>query len=124
MNEKFSKPAEDLFDNVSDYIDLKADNIKLRTVKGLSEMASCFISFMLILFVLAMICIPLALIGILFLGDILGSYGLSSLIVMAFFLIILVLLLIFGKRLFAGRFVRMFSKLFFEKDDEEELQEH
>ena len=36
MENRFTKPAEDLVSGTADYVNLKIDELKLRTVKGLS----------------------------------------------------------------------------------------
>ena len=36
MESRFTKPAEDLVSGTADYVNLKIDELKLRTVKGLS----------------------------------------------------------------------------------------
>ncbi len=119
MNNEFSKPGEDFIKSASDYVDLKIDDLKLRTAKGLSLTISRLLSMILMLSVVSIVLMALAFGSVLFLGDIIGSYGLACLIVAAFFLIVLAILFVLRKKLFVNGFVKLFINLFFNEDDKE-----
>jgi len=117
MSEEFTKPAEDLFKSASSCLDLKIDDLKLRTAKGLSITAGKILGMMLILSVVSIILMALAFGVVLLIGEAIGSYGLACLVVAAFFIVLLVILLLLRKKLFVNGFVRLFVNLFFNEDE-------
>ena len=114
----FSKPAEDLSREAREYIDLQIDNVKLRTVKGLSVTASKLVGFILIIGVASSLILALSFGLILLAGELIGSYAWSAIGVAA--LLGLGLWILIRKRdtLFKDTFVPLFIKLFFNDDDE------
>ena len=119
MNNEFSKPGEDFIKSASDYVDLKIDDLKLRTAKGLSLTISRLLSMILMLSVVSIVLMALAFGSVLFLGDLIGSYSLACLIVAAFFLIVLAILFVLRKKLFVNGFVKLFINLFFNEESKE-----
>lgn len=112
----FTRPVEDLEKQASDYIDLRIDDLKLRTAKGLSMTLSKLVYLVLVLFVVSIILISLAIGGVMGIGELLGSYAGGAAIVAGFFLLVLGVLVLLRKRLFRDSFIPMFIKMFFDED--------
>lgn len=115
----FSKPAEDLSKSVREYVDLKVDDLKLRTVRGLSLSVSKILSMILIVGVVSTILLALSFGLILLFGELIGSYGWAALIVAGVLCLILAVLFSLRNKLFRDSFVQLFVKLFFGSGDEE-----
>ena len=113
---EFTRPIEDLGKEASEYIDLRLDDLKLRTAKGLSMTLSKLLYMLLILFVVSIILTAVAIGGVMLLGELIGSYAGGAAIVAAFFLLILGVLLLLRKKLFRDTFVPLFVKMFFDDD--------
>ena len=113
---EFTRPLEDLGKEASEYIDLRLDDLKLRTAKGLSMTLSKLLYMLLILFVVTIILTAVAIGGVMLLGELIGSYAGGAAIVAAFFLLILGVLIMLRKRLFRDTFVPLFVKMFFDED--------
>lgn len=113
---EFTRPLEDLGKEASEYIDLRLDDLKLRTAKGLSMTLSKLLYMLLILFVVTIILTAVAIGGVMLLGELIGSYAGGAAIVAAFFLLILGVLIMLRKRLFRDTFVPLFVKMFFDDD--------
>ena len=113
---EFTRPLEDLGKEASEYIDLRLDDLKLRTSKGLSMTLSKLLYMLLILFVVSIILTAVAIGGVMLLGELIGSYAGGAAIVAAFFLLILGVLIMLRKRLFRDTFVPLFVKMFFDDD--------
>jgi len=123
MNE-FTKPVENLSKSAADYANLKLDDLKLKTVKGLSISLNHLLSMILVLFSASVVLLALAFGGIFLLGQAIGNYAVGAFIVAGVFAILTVVLFLLRKKLFVGGFVQMFSRLFFEEkgDDGYEIQ--
>jgi len=113
---EFTRPLEDLGKEASEYIDLRLDDLKLRTAKGLSMTLSKLLYMLLILFVVSIVLTAVAIGGVMLLGELIGSYAGGAAIVAAFFLLILGVLIMLRKRLFRDTFVPLFVKMFFDDD--------
>ena len=113
---EFTRPLEDLGKEASEYIDLRLDDLKLRTAKGLSMTLSKLLYMLLILFVVSIILTAVAIGGVMLLGELIGSYAGGAAIVAAFFLLILGVLIMLRKRLFRDTFIPLFVKMFFDDD--------
>ena len=111
----FTRPVEDLGQKTTEYIDLRVDELKLKTAKGLSLTLSKFLYMLLVLFVVSIIMISIAVGGVMWIGELVGSYAGGAAIVAAFFLIVLGILVLLRKRLFRNTFVPLFIDLFFEE---------
>ena len=107
------KPVEALVQSSKEYFDLKVDDIKLRTTEGLSLAFSKFSSLMLMMTVLMIVLISCAFGGVLFLGDLIGSYAAGAFIVGGFFAIVLLILYIFRDKLFLNSFIKLFIRIFY-----------
>lgn len=113
---EFTKPIEDLGKEAFEYVDLKVDALKLQTARGLSMTLSKFVYLILVLFVAFVILTSLAIAGILWIGELIGSYAGGALLVGGFFLAVLLVLYLLRNRLFRDTFVPMATRIFF--DDE------
>lgn len=121
MSHRFTGAAEDLAQKASEYIDLKIDDIKLRTAKGLSVTLNHLLLAILFLSLGSIVLMALAFGGVLLLGDIIGSYAAGAFIVAGIFLFLMGILFTLRKKLFINGFVQMFIRLFFENNDEESV---
>ena len=110
----FTRPVEDLGQKTTEYIDLRVDELKLKTAKGLSLTLSKLLYMLLVLFVVSIIMISITVGGVMWIGELVGSYAGGAAIVAAFFLIVLGVLVLLRKRLFRNTFVPLFIDLFFE----------
>ena len=111
----FTRPVEDLGQKTTEYIDLRVDELKLKTAKGLSLTLSKLLYMLLVLFVVSIIMISMAVGGVMWIGEMVGSYAGGAAIVAAFFLLVLGVLVLLRKRLFRNTFVPLFIDLFFEE---------
>jgi len=116
----FTEPAENLSRKAKDYIDLRLDDIKLRTAKGLSVTASKLVAFFLIAGVGTSLILALSFGLILLIGEIIGSYAWSAFGVSVLLAIGLWILIRRRARLFKDTFVPLFVNLLFNDDDEQE----
>lgn len=114
----FTKPIEDIASEVKDYVDLQMDDVKLRTVRGLTLTASKLLSLILITGIVSALLLVLSFGLILLLGAWIGSYGGAAMIVAGVLAIILIILLIIKDKPFRGAFVGLFVKMFFDGKDE------
>lgn len=112
----FTRPVEELGKEASEYIDLRIDDLKLTTAKGLSMTLSKLLYMLLVLFVVSIIFISIAIGGVMWIGEMIGSYAGGAAIVAAFFLLLLGVLVLLRKRLFRDTFVPLLINLFFDED--------
>lgn len=117
MDTHFTRTAEDFAQRASEYIDLKIDDIKLRTAKGLSITLNRILLAILFLSLSSIVLTASAFGGILLIGDLIGSYAAGAFIVAGIFLLITCVLFLMRKKLFLNGFVRMFIRLFFDEDN-------
>ena len=111
----FTRPVEDLGQKTTEYIDLRIDELKLKTAKGLSLTRSKLLYMLLVLFVVSIIMISIAIGGVMWIGEMVGSYAGGAGIVAGFFLLVLGVLILLRKKLFRNTFVPLFIDLFFEE---------
>ena len=114
----FSRPAEELSREAKEYVDLRLDEVKLRTAKGLSVTASKLVGLFLILGVGISLLLVLSFGLILLVGEIFGSYAWSAIGVAVLEGIALWILIRKRNDLFRDTFVPLFVKLFFSDDDD------
>lgn len=114
MKPDFMNSLEDLGKSATEYADLKIDDLKLRTAKGLSVTLNKIILTILFLTIVGIIITSAAFGGIFLIGKLIGSYAGGAFIVSAFFLVVLLILYLLRNRLFLNSLVRMFVRLFFE----------
>jgi hypothetical protein len=115
---QFSRPAEDLSREAQEYIDLRLEDVKLRTVKGLSVTASKLVGMILLLGIAINLVLVLSFGVILLVGELIGSYAWAALGVAALLAIGLWILVRKRDTLFRDTFVPLFVKLFFSDDDD------
>ena len=112
---KFLAPADHLVDETRGYIDAQIDNVKLRSVKGLSQGTSAIAGLLLIFIFVGALVTALSFAVVLWLGEVLGSYAKAAFIMAGVLLIILVVLFLLRKRLFKDSFVSMYIDVFYQK---------
>jgi len=115
----FTRPVEDLSGEAKEYIDLRLDELKLRTVRGLSITLTKLVGLFLMLGVLTALLLVLSFACVLLLGELMGSYAGAAFIVAGVLLVGFVLLVVFRDRLFKNTFVPLFVKLFFPSKEDE-----
>ena len=115
---QFSRPAEDLSREAQEYIDLRLEDVKLRTVKGLSVTASKLVGMILLLGIAINLVLVLSFGVILLVGELIGSYAWAALGVAALLAIGLWILVRKRDTLFRDTFVPLFVKLFFSNADD------
>ncbi len=109
--------AEDLVSSYREYVDLKIESIKLKLIESLSKL------FSRLLFVIIFIMLIGAAIAYLsssfswWIGDILGSKALGSLITAAIFLLFAIILFFKRKIFLLDSIVKMMIEVFYEDKD-------
>ena len=104
---EFTKPIEDLGKNTADYVEARIDDLKLRTAKGLSLTLGKLLYMLLVLFIVSVILTALAIGGVMWIGELIGSYAAGAGIVAAVFIVILAVVILLRERLFRNTFVPM-----------------
>lgn len=117
MESRFTKPAEELAAGTAAYVNLKIDELKLRTVKGLSVALNRILLSVLFLTLGSIVLMAASFGTILLIGRLIGNYAAGAFIVAAFFLILIVVLYLLRDRLFINGLVRMFVRLFFDDNE-------
>lgn len=116
---EFTRPVENLSQDTRNYVDLKIDDLKLRTTKGLSIALNQVLSLLVVVLTAWLFFLALAVGLILLLGQAIGSYAAGALIIAAVFALAAYLLYRKKDTLFLNTFVRLFVKIFFEADEED-----
>ena len=119
MDSRLTQPVEEFGKSAGEYIDLRIEELKLKTAKGLSVTLHRILLAVLFLS-LGGIVLTTAAFGILLIGQLMHNYALGAFLVSAFFLVLLIVLVLLRKKLFINGLVKMFIGLFFEEKDEEE----
>jgi Zn-dependent protease with chaperone function len=117
--------VEKLTEAASEYVDMKIDDVKLRSVKGLSFALNHLLSTSLLLILGSVFLLALAFGIVLWVGSAIGSYAGGAFIVAGFFLVLCLIVFLLRKKLFVNSFVKLFSHVFFDDkddDDDEEVQ--
>ena len=111
---RFSRAVEDLSRNSTEYVDLKIDEVKLKTVKGLSLTLSKLLWMVLFGLILSIVLMSLGVALVFTFGELLGGrYALGALLVALIFIVILAVLYFVRDSLFKNSFVPLFVKIFF-----------
>ena len=104
---------ETLEDDIRKYLDIRLEELKLRTVDGLSVGMSRVLSMMVVLMLGAIVLAAFAFGTVLLLGDLIGSWAAAAFIIGGVFLIVLGVLLLFWRSLFVDIFVKLFIGIFY-----------
>ena len=115
---KLTAPAKELRDDVTEYLGLQQDRLKLETTKVASVSIARLLTAILILNVALIVLALLAFSAILGLGSLIGDYAAGAAIVTGVFVALLIALIFCRKRLFVNSFVRMFINLFYDGEEE------
>ena len=95
------------------YMDMRLDELKLKTVDGLSVGVSRVLSLMVILMLGAIVLDSFGFGTVLLLGDLIGSWAAAAFIIGGVFLIALLVILFVWKKLFTDIFVKLFIDIFY-----------
>ena len=98
------------------YLDRKLDVLKLQTVDGLSVAANSILAMMAILMVGAIVLAAFAFGIVMLLGELIGDWAIAAFIIGGIFLILLVMLIVFRRKLFVDMFVKLFIGIFYENE--------
>lgn len=104
---------ETLEDDIRKYLDIRLEELKLRTVDGLSVGVSRVLSMMVVLMLGAIVLAAFAFGTVLLLGDLIGSWAAAAFIIGGVFLIVLGVLLLSWRSLFVDIFVKLFIGIFY-----------
>lgn len=99
--------------DVRKYLDLRLEDLKLRTVDGLSVGVSRVLAVMVLLMLGAIVLAAFAFGTVLLLGDVIGSQAGAAFIIGGVFLIVLVVILLVWRKLFVNIFVKLFIDIFY-----------
>jgi len=119
---RFIQPAEDLSRKAREYIDLRLDEAKLATAKGLSISASRLVGLLLITGVATNLVLVLSFGLILLVGELIGSYAWAALGVAVILGIAFWILIRKRDSLFRDTFVPIFMNLFYSDDNDEKTE--
>ena len=117
MMNKFLAPADHLVHETRGYIDAQIDNVKLRSVKGLSQGTSAIAGLLLIFIFIGALVTALSFAVVLWLGEVLHIYAKAAFIMAGVLLLVLVVLFLLRKHLFKNSFVSMYTDVFYQKEN-------
>lgn len=115
----FTKPFDDLTSEAKEYVNLQIDDLKLRTVKGLSVTLGRLLWMILLLFVISVVLLAAAFGLVVLLGDAIGSLAGAAFLVAGGFLVLAAVVWFLKDRIFTSSLVRMFAKFFFEDNSQD-----
>lgn len=115
---KFTQPAQDIVQGAGGYLDAQINNIKLRTVKGLSKGTGAIASLLLISAFVSVFLLALSFALVMWIGEMLGSYALAGAIVAGGLFVVLLVFILLRKRMFKNSFIGMYEAVLFDKPDE------
>lgn len=95
------------------YLDLKLDALKLQTVDALSVVVSRLLMMMAVLMLGAIVLAAFAFGTVILLGQMIGNWAAAAFIIGGLFLVLLVLLLVFRRKVFLDMFVKLFIGIFY-----------
>jgi hypothetical protein len=111
----------DIKESVKDYLDMRISALKLQIIEHLSIIMARIV-FYVLLFVL--LSIALFFIGSTFslwMGELVGSEAAGALITASIFLVICLIIFFMRKKIFVNSMVGMFSKMFFEQRNDDDM---
>ncbi len=113
-NPKKRTSFDDITDSAKEYVNLKIDEYKLRSVEGLSTLFN-LIFFIIVATIVAGVALQLLGFAAGYaIGEATGSNALGFTIMGVIFLLVVLVLYLCRKRLFVNQLVRLFIKLFFD----------
>ena len=117
---RFLAPADKVVHETKGYIDAQIDNVKLRSVKGLSQGTSAIAGLLLIFIIVGALVTALSFAVVLWLGELLHSYALAAFIMAGVLLLVLVVLILLRKYLFKNSFVAMYTDILYKPESKPE----
>lgn len=115
-NKKFTAPVDRLARKTTGYVNAQIDNVKLRSVKGLSQGTSAIASLLLIFIIAGVFVTTVSVAVVLWLGELMGSYAQAAFIMSGVLLLTIVVLILLRKKLFKSNFISMYTDIFFQKE--------
>lgn len=115
---KFTQPAQLVVQEAGAYLDAQLDNIKLRTVKGLSKGTGALASLLLISALAGVFLLALSFALVMWLGEVLKSYALAGAIVAGGLFVLLMVFILLRNRMFKNSFIGMYEAVLFDEPDE------
>ena len=109
---------ETLASDVKKYADLRIDELKLKTVRGLSQALGQVCAMLIIAGVAVIVLLLLSYALLQWLNVLLGAPW-GTLIACGLFIFLLIFLIAFKGRMFRDSFVKLFASAFFDADDDE-----
>jgi len=113
-------PVDRLVHETTGYVNAQLDNVKLRSVKGLSLGTSAVASLLVIFIIVGAVVTTLSFAVVLLIGELTGSYALAAFIMAGVLLVALVVLILLRKHLFKSSFISMYTDIFFQKESKPE----
>ena len=119
---KFTQPVEQVIQESLVYMDRQLDNVKLRTVKGLSQGTSAISGLLLIFAVAGILLLMLSFAFVMWLGELMDSYTLAAFIVAGVLLLLLLILIFCRHRLFKNAFIPLYSDIIMPGKEESDME--
>ena len=113
---RFTAPVDRLVHETTGYVNAQIDNVKLRSVKGLSQGTSAIAGLLLIFIIAGVFVTTLSVAVVLWLGELMGSYAQAAFIMSGVLLLTIVVLILLRKKLFKSNFISMYTDIFFQKE--------
>ena len=116
----FEKPLQDLAADAKAYVDLQVDDVKLKVTKGLSLSLGQLLALLLVVISLSVVLLALGAGCVLLLGGWMGSFAGAAFAVAGVFALLTLVLFLRRGKLFVNSFVRLFTDVLFEEEEESE----
>lgn len=113
---KLTAPVDKLARKTTGYVNAQIDNVKLRSVKGLSQGTSAIAGLLLIFIIAGVFVTTVSVAVVLWLGELMGSYAQAAFIMSGVLLLTIVVLILLRKKLFKSNFISMYTDIFFQKE--------
>ena len=113
---KFTAPVDRLVHETTGYVNAQIDDVKLRSIKGLSQGTSAIAGLLLIFIIVGALVTALSFAVVLWLGELMGSYAKAAFIMSGVLVIVLVVLILLRKQLFKSSSIGMYTDIFFQKE--------
>lgn len=112
----FSTPADNLVHESVGYVNAQLDNVKLRTVKGLSQGTSSIAKLLIIFVLVGALVTMLSFAIVLLVGELIGSYAGAAFIMSGILLVAIILIIALRHRIFKDSFIGMYTDIFYQHD--------